>query len=88
MNIHKQRSQTLHCKENLVRGKKYVISILDLIKDGIIMYILNHKHWQTDNECGGEKSDKFAFSANITVYRSLRMHSTRLKKIVCLRMEM
>ena len=28
------------------------------------MYIVDHQWWQTDNGCGGEKSDKFAFSAN------------------------
>ena len=32
-------------------------------KDGIIMYIVDHQWWQTDDECGGERSDKFAFSA-------------------------
>ena len=32
-------------------------------KDGIIMYIVDQQWWQTDNGCGGERSDKFAFSA-------------------------
>ena len=32
-------------------------------KDGIIMYIVDHKWWQTDNGCDGERSDKLAFSA-------------------------
>ena len=33
-------------------------------KDGIIKYIVDHEWWQIDNGCGGERSDKFAFSAN------------------------
>ena len=34
-------------------------------KDGIIMYIVDHEWWQTDNGCGGERSNEFAFPANI-----------------------
>ena len=36
-------------------------------KDGIIVYIVDHKWWQTDNGCGGEMSDKFVISA-IDIY--------------------
>ena len=34
-------------------------------KDDIIMYIVDHQWWLIDNGCGGERSDRFVFSAII-----------------------